>query len=288
MIPFEDIAAKIIADRDRPVAVRVELLRRLAPGVTRQLETDRGRSGPLIFWGQSGNRDELAALQIVDPAILAPLLLLAGMPLNTGAPHAGVQHTYGYLFSTIDTPFGKKRDRWTTTCLEKALGLEFDTLSPQPRVGTLLANATWVAGRIAFATSPRVVWLERCLRQRISPDLRQFDWNRRTALRLTETVSSARSGNTVHILTDIVRAGGTTAEGRDALPSWLLVYSIHDERVRWPSLITMFTVNDDFVTAVQDRARIRKRSDIRLRFNAIVPGLPADEMAGTVRLFRQR
>jgi hypothetical protein len=110
MIPYEDIAASVIGQADTSLNSRTKLLQRLAPSIVRQIRKDRGRSGPMIFWGTSGNVDELAHAEIVDPAILLPLLNLAGQLLCAATPHAGVQHTYGYLFSTIQTPVGKKRD----------------------------------------------------------------------------------------------------------------------------------------------------------------------------------
>ncbi len=286
MIPFEEIAAQIGSARHSSVAARVRLFESLAPSIAEQIDRDRGSSGPMIFWGTSSNFDELAQAEIVDPAILEPLLRLAGQPEEPLSPHAGLQHTYGYLFSTIDTPFGKKRDRWTGTGLEQSLGLKPDTLSPQPSGGTLLSNATWVAGQVAFAGSQRLNWLERCLRHRVSTDLHTIDWSRGKSCRLIESVAAPRSEKRIQICTDVIRM---PVGSRRVRPSsdWLLVYSVHDERERWPKLVTMFTVGEAFVEALQERGRIRRRSDIRLRFNAVVAGLPSHELSGTVQLVRR-
>lgn len=288
MIPFEDIAAKVIALRDEPIAVRVKLLKQSAPLIAKQLKSDCGPRGPMIFWGNSGNVDELAHAEIVDPAILIPLLHMAKQPLDAVNPHAGVQHTYGYLFSTIQTPFGKKRDRWTSTKLEDALGLESQTLSPCPPVGTLLANATWVAGQIAFRGTSRATWLNHCLQRRVSPDLHQIDWARKKTLRLIETVNAPRAARKIHLITDLVQTQPATRTEGSSLLTWLLIYSIHDERLRWPKLVTLFTVTEEFIAAIQDRAGTRKRTDIRLRYNAAVKGLPSHEHHGTVRLIRRK
>lgn len=289
MIPYEDIAASVVAQADASLNTRVRLLQKLAAPIVRQIQKDRGQSGPLIFWGTSGNVDELAHAEIVNPAILLPLLNLAGQPLSAVNPHAGVQHTYGYLFSTIQTPFGKKRDRWTCTTLENALGLPADTLSPVPKSGTLLANATWVAGRIAFANDARCVWLERCLKRRVPPELHSLDWSARESLRMTESIKLPKADRHLHLITDLVRlnAGPRNAAASPELPAWLLVYSIHDERVGHPELITLFTVREEFVTAIQERAKTRRRSDIRLRYNAVVANIPMQEMSGTVKLVRR-
>ncbi|MFO0975830.1 MAG: hypothetical protein U0996_05490 [Planctomycetaceae bacterium] len=291
MIPFEDIAARLIAVRDTPVASRVRLLKQLVPTVTDQVIKDRGPFGPAIFWGNSSNTDELANAEIVDPAILVPLLHLAGRRTETTRPHAGIQHTYGYLFSTIQTPFGKKRDRWTSTGLERVLGLQHDTLSPVPSSGTLLANATWVAGQIAFSGSSRLQWMERCLRRRVAPELIEFSLSSNESLRLIESIRFPRSGRHLRIFTDLVRTEEeslcTSSTQQRTMP-WLLVYSLQSENAGWPQLITMFTVKEDFAAAIELRARKRKRSDIRLRYNATVPGMPLHEMDGTVQLVRRR
>ncbi len=289
MIPFEDIAARLSAARDTSVVSRVRLLKQLAPAVTAQVIRDRGRGGPAIFWGNSSNADELAHAEIVDPAILIPLLHLAGQPTDTTRPHAGIQHTYGYLFSTIETPFGKKRERWTSTGLERALGLPHDILSPTPGSGTLLANATWIAGQISFSGNNRLQWMERCLRRRVAPELLEFSLSSNESVRLTESIRFPRSGKQLQIITDLIRTGkkaARTSPRHEEVP-WLLVYSVQTENAGWPQLITMFTVKDDFATAIELRARTRKRSDIRLRYNATVPGMPLHEMSGTVQLVRR-
>ncbi|MEQ9407148.1 MAG: hypothetical protein RIK87_05455 [Fuerstiella sp.] len=116
------------------------LLQRRAPGIVAQIRRDAARFGPLSFWGRCRNVDELAGATIVDPGILQLIADIAGRNMSTTSPHAGLQHTYGYLFSRIETPYGFKRERWLETEIENAFGLHPTTMGPAPQHGTLLAN----------------------------------------------------------------------------------------------------------------------------------------------------
>lgn len=44
--------------------------------------------------------------------------------------HAGLMHVYGYLLSSVETPYGLKRQRWLTDDLARALGLKPSFLFP--------------------------------------------------------------------------------------------------------------------------------------------------------------
>ena len=68
---------------------------------------DQEPSPLLALWGRSVNADENTGETIVHPAILAAIGALAGVPMRGRFVQAGLQHTYGYLFSLIDTPYGR-------------------------------------------------------------------------------------------------------------------------------------------------------------------------------------
>src|SRR5436190_9017644 len=132
------------------------LLKKLCPAIYRQIVADKNTPGLLSFWGRSANVDENAGQTIVDPAILRAIGRLAGVPMRGRFVHAGLQHTYGYLFSLIETPYGYKRDRWVSEEWEIGFGMDRSLLAPEPRAGTLLANLTWFMGRIVFRDCPRL------------------------------------------------------------------------------------------------------------------------------------
>ncbi len=105
----------------------------------------------MSFWGRSVNFDELVSTQIVDPSILEALSAVAKRKTSLMTPNAGLQHTYGYLLSTIQTQFGKKRTRWVEDTLERAFDQPLETFGPTPGNGTLLSNVTWLAGAVCFS-----------------------------------------------------------------------------------------------------------------------------------------
>ena len=288
MRDFDRIARRLIAATNQTLADRTAILKRLCPELVHQMETDRGPSGPLIFWGRCRNFDEHAGQVIVDQAILETIFHVANQRFSAEHPHAGLQHTYGYLLSVIDTPYGRKRDRWVRTSLESAFGLPPDVLGPSPTDGTLLANATWLAGSIAFQGHVRLKWMQRCLLKRVAHSLPEMRFDLLKKLRYTETVLlpiSRGSRSRVSLVTDLVPMPCVDA-GRSG-ENWLLVYSIDDDRNQHPQLVTLFTVTEEFVQAIRERAATRRRSDLRLRYNAHVPGFPTDEASGTVQLARR-
>ena len=289
MRDFDGIARRLIAAANQPLADRIALLKRLCPEFVHQMETDRGPNGPLIFWGRCRNVDELAGQVIVDPAILETVFRITVQPFSPKSPHAGLQHTYGYLLSIIDTPFGRKRDRWVKTSLESAFGLPPDVLGPSPAAGTLLANATWLAGNIAFQGHNRLKWMRRCLSKRVARSLREVQLDCLKGFRVRETTTFPTTRGlcaNVSFVTDLVRM--PCVDAGNCGECWLLVYSIDDDRRHHPQLITLFTVTDDFVQALRERAATRLRSDLRPRYNAYIPGFPAEACTGTVQLIQRQ
>ena len=282
MLDFDQIARQLMLASNRSLVDRLALLKRLCPRIVQQIEQDRGCSGPLIFWGRCRNVDEFAGTVIVQSPILELIFHVAQQPFFPRHPHASLQHTYGYLFSIIDTPFGKKRDRWVHTSLEKSLGLPTDLIGPSPSCGTLLANVTWLAGSIAFRGHARRQWLQRCLSKRVAPTVRDLQLDQLPRLRVTETVALQQVHGRrarVSLIVDLVQLPASNYE----MDPWLLVYSIADDRNRHPEIITLFTVSDRFVDSIRARASDPKASDIRLRYNAWVYGFPTEPQAGTVR-----
>jgi len=120
---FSDITPQLVRAAQGSLVKGEQKLRQSCGTLATQMEADAKRRGPLSFWGRSSNTDEVTQSQIVDPAIIALIGRLAQKKLSPVTPHAGLQHTYGYLFSEIETPYGMKRDRWTETTLENALDI---------------------------------------------------------------------------------------------------------------------------------------------------------------------
>jgi hypothetical protein len=234
------------------------LLERRCPELTRQIAADKARPAILRLWGQSRNIDENTGRTIVPQPVIQTLGTLAGVEMQHPIVHAGVTHTYGYLFSLIDTPYGFKRERWVRGEVARALGLPDWILSPQPRTGTLLANATYVMGRIAFRGRRRELQTLRTLRSEVPAQLRKFPYADLRGHRIVETI--VRSRRTFQIITDLIdppQPHGTMQ---------LLVYS-WSEQGRRARLITAFPVTPALSADLSAPQRFGRNVEITVRFN---------------------
>lgn len=277
---FSTIAEQLIAAATHDPARAVELFHELCPSVVGQIRTDAKRKGPFSFWGRSSNIDELANETIVAPEIIDLIAKVADRKISPLTPHAGLQHTYGYLFSLIETPYGMKRDRWIESNLESAFGLQSSTLGPDPEDGTLLANATWLSGKIAFRAKPdHLLRLESYLGGKYSSDLGTVRFDTLPQTRIIEKIGSRKRQNRKawSLQTDLVpfpNDDGTS----------LLVYSVVEEYSNNHVLITLFPVDQAAHQELLSRAQTKQRTDIRTRFNTHIPALGTDRLAGTCEL----
>lgn len=237
------------------------------PGVLRQLDADRENRALIGLWGRSINYDELANGEIVRPEVLAFLSSRLGAPAPAGKiMHAGLEHTYGYLFSLLPTKFGFKRARWVRPDIEEGLGLPRGALGPSPSSGTLLANVTCLAGGIALRDDAAAMALLGRASAWCSPETKAFVSRGAARMRLTET-ASLPGGRKVVLRTDFVpfsdASGGNTH---------LLVYSVYDSALRQAFLVTAFPVNAGFVKSVLDPAGLGPKKPVQTRYNAYVDG----------------
>ena len=77
---------------------------------------------------------------------------MANISLDGKIVHAGLDHTYAYLFSTLKTKYGFKRDRWLNDSIENGFQIKSFSLRPWPIEGTLLSNLTYFIGQIVYQT----------------------------------------------------------------------------------------------------------------------------------------
>jgi hypothetical protein len=149
---WNSLATDIIHDVEMGRSIAAKFFE-LLPEMKEILKSDSQRIDMKSLWGTSLNTDEHAHTEIVNPEIILMLSQEVGVPLPDGERvFAGIEHTYGYLFSTLNTNFGHKRLRWIQGELEDGLVLPKGTLGPFPQEGTLFGNATYFFGRIAFRT----------------------------------------------------------------------------------------------------------------------------------------
>lgn len=94
-----------------------------------QIEQDAA-AGRFAHWGLSTVIDENTGTAVISPEVFAELHRLARLDPSWPVGNAGLIHVYGYLLSTVSTPYGLKRDRWTSGDVARALGLEPDAFVP--------------------------------------------------------------------------------------------------------------------------------------------------------------
>ncbi|MEO6953992.1 MAG: hypothetical protein ABI321_19475 [Polyangia bacterium] len=219
-----------------------------APALWATVARDRTAAALHAAWGQSRNLDEHEHAPIVDAGILSLLGKQLGVPGDGEVVHAGLEHTYGYLLSTLWTAYGYKRARWVDGELERGLGLEAGFLGPAPSTGTLYSNVTCVLARLVFS---RASW------DLVSHTCAHVPVAARTHDGLREEVG------TVALRTDWFALSATR---------WLLVYSASvNGRER---LLTSFPVDKPVIDGLIAQP-LGERVDIVARYNAVVPELSA-------------
>jgi hypothetical protein len=249
----------------------IPVLKQRCPHIHRQIVADGKQRDLLALWGRSCNFDENAGQVIVHPAILHAIGELAGVPLRGRFVHAGLAHTYGYLFSTIDTPYGRKRDRWVTTDLENGFGLDPSLLGDRPRHGTLLGNLTQFLGRMVFRGLPGAGILDRHT-QTAAAEIVRLDYAGLQTRRIVEQIAlSGKTNREILLLTDLVPFPRLP---RDAHKDrTLLIYSIQRSHGALPKLITAFPVADQTAKDLMPAGPATRKVRLRLRYNAYVPEL---------------
>jgi hypothetical protein len=253
----------------------VAVLRARCPYVYDQLRRDARFGGLLSLWGRCVNFDENTRQVIVHPAILRALGKRIGVPVRGRVVHAGLQHTYGYLFSLIETPYGFKRDRWVSTDLERGLGSDLSLLGERPAAGTLLANATWLMGQVAFRGQPAALARLARLAAAVAPALVAYDCSALKVCRIEErAVPPGAIRREIRLVTDLVTLPRAPDGDR------LLIYSTQAGPRAPLRLVTAFPV----VPAVADKLRAAAEpggaAEVRLRYNAYLPGLCGRALPG--------
>ncbi len=118
------------------------------PTIDDQVKTDAATRA-FDNWGLSTVIDENIDSPVITRGEFERLHGLAAIDAAWPIGNAGLLHVYGYLLSTIQTPYGLKRDRWLDGALARTLGLPADDFLPTGD-GTLL-------DRVTAAVLPRLI-----------------------------------------------------------------------------------------------------------------------------------
>ena len=253
------------------------------PEITSQLQADAQLGTFMDLWGQSINYDEYAKGEIVNPAILKSIYSLDQVdrpvtvdPLIRGSiERAGLEHTYGYLFSVLSTPFGYKRARWVQGEIEQGFQLPKQTLSPLTQDGSLFANVTYFAGSIAFLNDEYEFELLQKDSGSVSKEITDFDYSQLSFTRVEETVQIAE--RKIVLRTDLVPFQIKPTDKR--ANSTLLIYSIFDSLLG-ARLITAFPVQTSFGDGLVKPGTLGDSQEITTRYNAYINGLSGKKILG--------
>ncbi len=252
-----------------------DILKRHSPDLLNAIKNDAHKENLKKVWGKSINFDEMKKSIIVKPLIMDNILKLAGVPAPLASKghndkkiivHAGIIHTYGYIFSNLLTPYGYKRSRWVKDDIESGFELARGTLGPRPSSGTLFSNVTYFLSRIAFRDDPGI--LKSLIGCDVSSVLKNFKFHNLKIRCLEETVK-LRTDRTVKLRTDLVEF----IKMRDGKSNqYLLVYSFFDSEEKKPLLITAFPVSSVFVESILNKSKLGEKKPVKTRYNAFISG----------------
>ncbi|MEZ6091413.1 MAG: hypothetical protein R3C05_26030 [Pirellulaceae bacterium] len=266
-----ELADTLIAESD--LSARIRVMRRQMPRFLRHLERVATEQDVLARWGLSKNFDEVAMRELVSERILELIESVTGVPMFEPACHAGLQHTYGYLLSLIETPFGYKRSRWLSGTIERGFDLPTGSLQAFPRRGTLLSNLTVFLSHFSLDDQPKPTTIG------VTSSFHLTHRSSFAIRRIVESICSpAGSENTIHFRTDLV-----PFPRRGEPNPYLLIYTIQKEDDA-AKLITAFPVGDAMCDELTEPSRFGDEQSITLRFNGFVDGFPREGLVGTRRL----
>lgn len=225
-----------------------------------------------MFWGQSLNFDSGAKKQIVDEKIISDLQALFNIKNDNKIVHAGVMHTYGYLFSTITTPYGYKRKRWIEPTVSAAFGLEGNSFSPETIDGGLLSNVTYFSGMLSFKNKT-----ELSLLKNVSNEVFTYDYAKLSVDRVEEEIK----GYT--LVTTLVRY---PVKLMVADSDYLLIYSTVNHQTNKELLVTAFPINAEAYGKIIDKSAMGLNQKITLRYNAYLDGV-GNNLTGVRKLIKK-
>lgn len=235
-----------------------------------QIRSD-SESGLFALWGTSTTVDANVGGPVLDDRVLAVLGSAAGMSTSRAKVNAGLIHTYGYLLAPVLTPFGYKRDRWCLGQVSGPVGLDWSAFDPlDTRNGTLLSRVTELASKIIAADGGTLDGVRPVPDRSTAPDHLLPGVSIR--LSRTETADHVVTPNGPVNLSEPLTIRTRFAGRSD--DRTVLLYTI--DRGAGEMLITLFGVDRRFI----ERSR-RPADRFRLRFNAVVDGLPGTELHGT-------
>ncbi len=132
---------------------KAKALEDVLPGLSANLKTARAVSEK--SWTDCTIFDELAKAEILSEKAMQGLGIRRATTGGVVHAPAGLMHTYGYLFSQLQTSFGLKGKRWIESRIDERLGLPAGTFSPLPPGGEFTSNLTSTLLQLVAKASSR-------------------------------------------------------------------------------------------------------------------------------------
>lgn len=257
----------------------LEVLKKENLHLYNQIEADAQDLLVLDFWGKSLNFDSGAKKQIISDAIISDLQKKFKLSNDNKVVHAGVTHTYGYLFSVLDTPYGTKRKRWIEPTLNYGFGFQGNGLSPETMQGSLLSNVTYFAGKLGFRDEERKQQLDQL--KNVSPEVRNFDYKKVARTVLEEEVAATP----ITLRTTLVKLPFKQPQEES---DYLLIYTVLNQKEKQSEkrevLITAFPIKKDAYAKTVDPSGLGKNQPVVVRYNAYVEGLMEQKWTGVRKI----
>lgn len=255
----------------------LSILMKMNPDLYKQIQKDSVDSALLTFWGQSLNFDSGAKKKIVDDQLITDLHEQFGLKTDTMIVHAGITHSYGYLFSTISTPYGFKRKRWIDPTLNYAFSFSGNSLGPETMEGSLLSNLTFFVGSITFKNEHKKKALKNL--KNVSSEVLHFSYSKLSVETLEEQIQNVK--NPVVLRTTLVRLPFKKENEEN---DYLLIYSILFPKNKNELLITAFPIKSDAYKKITDAHFLGAKQSITIRYNAYLEGLMDKSLFGVRKL----
>ena len=274
---FSDLVFKSIEKNESIL----KILENKNPHLLSQIQNDSRDSLLLNFWGESLNFDSGAQKKIINDQIISDLQAQFGIKNDNRVVHAGITHTYGYLFSVLETPYGFKRKRWIDSSLNYAFSLVGKSLSPEAKEGGLLSNITFFVGKLAFKNKKDQDAL--LLLKNVSREVLNFDYSKIPKLVLEEQIKGADSKNVILRTTLIHLPIKQDREEND----YLLIYSIFSSNSNKEKLVTAFPIKEEAFKKITSPMMLGASQPIVLRYNAYVKNFTDKSCLGVRKMLQK-
>lgn len=256
----------------------LDIVKNKNPALYAQIINDAKDTQLLDLWGQSLNFDSGAKKQIINDKIISALHSQFGIKLDIfnsdKVVHAGITHTYGYLFSVLDTPYGYKRKRWVLPTFNFGFSLKGLSLSPETTEGGLLSNVTYFMGMLSFKNESEKKALKNL--KNVSTEIRNFDYS---SLKRIEYLEESFSNFTLRTtLIPLVK------KHENEENDYLLIYSILDRKLAKESLVTAFPININAYRKIISSEFLGSDMPIVIRYNAYLEGQMGKNLKGLRKL----